>query len=311
MGKLVEWKLVDSGFLMEREEWEGRGYKHKKGRGQVEQNMADAGAAAKQQNANSQAQYQSAADANAKNLADSQPGSLTPAAQAQLASDKNNIANTYNGIRQTAFQTLGQRGMGSAPSGFGATAENAVDLGEANAGTAAYRNAQVNTQNEQNFGTQEAGLLSGQQGNLGIGNIGQSTTAAMDRSQMGSTLGDIGQGLSTAAGIAGAAFGMANPGSSSPFSGGSPQIAAAGLGPTPGGPNATPSTAPSGSTLTPPSVTPDAAAAPAFLPSTPAPTSQATMSSMAGLGAAQANAAANPFSNIGKTKGGQVGSYGG
>lgn len=214
MTKLItftQWKLTNGKFIIVREdsrEYTGLWGECKKGRGQVEQNMKVAGDAAKTQDANAQAQYGVASTANAKNLASSQPGSLTPAAQAQLASDRDNISRTYNGVRQTAFQTLGQRGMGSAPSGFAATAANSADLGQANAETGAYRNAQANTQAEQNFGTTTAAGMSKDQGNLGIGNVGQSTTAAVDRSQMGSTLGDIGQGISTAAGIAGDVMGV-------------------------------------------------------------------------------------------------------
>lgn len=130
-----------------------------------------------------------------------QPGQLSPAAAAQLASDNNNIARTYNGMRQQAFASMGARGFGSAPSGFGLASQNAVNQGQANAGSEAFRNAQKNTQALQEAAVQARMGLSGQnlQGENAAANTG--LTGAVDQSKMGSTLGDIGQGVSIAAGL--------------------------------------------------------------------------------------------------------------
>ena len=141
-----------------------------------------------------------------EDLGSTTPGSLSPAATAQLASDRDQIANTYNGIRQTAFRTLGQRGMGSAPSGFAQTAENAADLGQATADTGAYRNAQVNTQNERNFATGQEGQIATSQGQLGNQALGQSTNAGVALNKMGSTAGDILGGVAELAPIVAAPF---------------------------------------------------------------------------------------------------------
>lgn len=180
----------------------------KKGRETVEQNMKADQATAAQNRANSQAQYGNANALEQEEMGSTTPGSLSPAASAQLAADRDNISRTYNGIRQTAFRTLGQRGFGSAPSGFALAAENGNDQGEAGANTGAYRNAQINTQNQRQDAEHTAAGMSGTQGSLGNTASGESTTAAFDRSKMGSTLGDIGQGIGEAAGIAGDVMGM-------------------------------------------------------------------------------------------------------
>src|SRR5690348_15024084 len=130
-----------------------------------------------------------------------QPGQLSPAAAAQLAADNDNINRTYNGMRQTAFASMGARGFGSAPSGFGQAAQNAVNQGEAQAHTGAFRNAQENTQALEQAALNARMGLSGQ--NLSGENAAANTglQGAVDQSKMGSTLGDIGQGISLAAGL--------------------------------------------------------------------------------------------------------------
>src|SRR5712664_570071 len=132
--------------------WDGYEYSGpvellKKGRETMEQNAAADQATAKQNRAQSQEAYGKTQGLLNENIGSSTPGTLTPAATAQLASDRDQIANTYNGIRQTAFRTMGQRGFGSAPSGFGQTATNAAYLGQATTDTGAYRTAQERTQN--------------------------------------------------------------------------------------------------------------------------------------------------------------------
>src|SRR5258706_1516255 len=121
---------IETGELLS---WDG--YEHsgpvellKKGRETMEQNAAADQAAAKQNRAQSQEAYGKTQGLLNENIGSSTPGSLTPAATAQLASDRDQIANTYNGIRQTAFRTMGQRGFGSAPSRFGQPGTNTADL---------------------------------------------------------------------------------------------------------------------------------------------------------------------------------------
>jgi len=172
----------------------------KKGRGQVEQNMKTAAAQSAVNNANSNAAYNAAQSLLQGDIGSTTPGSLTPAAQAQLAADNDNISRVYNGLRQQAFTTLGQRGFNNAPSGFTIAAMNGVNNAQAQDETNAYRQGQLNTQNQRNFATQEEGSLSGQQGQLGTANLGQSTNAAVARNQMGSTLGDVLSGVSSAIG---------------------------------------------------------------------------------------------------------------
>lgn len=120
-----------------------------------------------------------------------QPGQLAPAASAQLANDQNNIAGTYKGLRETAYGSLGQRGFGSAPSGFEKSISNGLDLGQQNADTGAFRNAQITTQNLADKAlaarTNQAntGVQAAQSADNGGGD------SAFKQSQMGSTAGDV------------------------------------------------------------------------------------------------------------------------
>ena len=181
-------------------EYDGPVASCKKGREQVQQNMKTAATQANTNNANSNAAYNTAQSLLQGDIGSTTPGSLTPAAQAQLGADNDNINRVYNGMRQQAFTTLGQRGFNNAPSGFTLAAMNGINNAQAQDETNAYRQGQLNTQNQRNFATQEEGNLSGQQGQLGTANLGQSTNAAVARNQMGSTLGDVLSGVSSAIG---------------------------------------------------------------------------------------------------------------
>lgn len=174
-----------------RERYDGPFAFAKKGREIVKQNAQADQAAAAQNRTNSQNAYNTAQSTLQEDLGSSTPGSLTPAATAQLAADRDNIARTYNGLRQNAFSTIGARGFGSAPGGIGQATVNALNVGQEGSDTGAYRNAQVNTQNQRNFATGEEGKLSGQEGSLGNQASGESTTAGYDLNKMGSTAGDI------------------------------------------------------------------------------------------------------------------------
>jgi len=179
-------------------EYEGPVAECKKGREGLGANAAAGQKQAGVNNANEQQSYNQAQSLLGEDIGSSTPGSLTPAAQAQLASDNDNINRVYNGMRQQAFSSLQQRGFNNAPSGFTTATMNGINQNEGNAETGAYRNAQENTQAQRNFATQEEGTLSGQQGQLGASNLGLSTNAFMDQNRAGSTLGDIAQGVGDA-----------------------------------------------------------------------------------------------------------------
>lgn len=178
----------------------------KKGREQMEANMASGAAAQKQQQANSQAQYGTATKLENEAIGNTTPGSLSPAATAQLAGDTANIDRVYSGMRKTAFATLGQRGMQNAPSGMAVAANNGLNVGQEGSETGAYRNAQVQTENQRNNAMHTAAGLSGQEGGLATGNLNASEHAAVDRNQAGSTAGDIMGGIAAAAPIIAAPF---------------------------------------------------------------------------------------------------------
>ena len=170
------------------------------------QNAALGQGQAKTSNANSNASYGVAHGVDQSEIGQDTPGSLSPAAAAQFAADRDNISNTYNNLRKTAFSTMGERGLGSAPSGFGQVQQNAIDQGQANAGTSAYRNAQVQTENQRQSAANREAALTGTEGNLGVANLGQSTNAAVAQNKAGSTLGDVVGAIGELAPIAAAPF---------------------------------------------------------------------------------------------------------
>lgn len=67
---------------------------------------------------------------NANNFYESElalnPGGMSSPAAAMYASDLANINSTYNGLRQNAFATSGERGFGNAPSGFMAATQSRI-----------------------------------------------------------------------------------------------------------------------------------------------------------------------------------------
>lgn len=186
-------------------EYEGPLAEAKKGREAMGDLTTQLQGLLKQYSGNGQQSYDTAQGLLKQDIGSSAPGSLTPAASAQLASDNDNIQRTYNGMRQTAMATAGQRGLGSAPSGFEKTTENSIAQGQGNASAGAYRNAQENTQQQRNFATSGEMNLSGQQTGAGLGAGGEAITGAADQSKMGSTAGDI---LGGVAGVAGALPGV-------------------------------------------------------------------------------------------------------
>lgn len=136
----------------------------------------------------------------------SNPNGLSNAASAQLADDQNNIANTYKGLRETAYGSLGQRGFGSAPSGFEKSISNGLDVGQENADTGAFRNAQKNTQSLQNqavnarLGQANFGTQAAQSADNGA------SESAQAENKMGSTAGDVLGAIAQIAPIAAAPF---------------------------------------------------------------------------------------------------------
>src|SRR5215472_7227485 len=120
----------------------------KKGRESMAANTAFQQQQAKQLASQGNQQYGILNNLENEEIASTTPGSLSPAAQAMFASDLSNINATYNGLRQNAFAQSGARGFGSGPSGFRKTSLNAIQQGQNRASTDAYRQAQINTEQQ-------------------------------------------------------------------------------------------------------------------------------------------------------------------
>lgn len=136
---------------------------------------------------------------------DSTPGSLSPAAQAQLAADQRKIQETYQGAGQVGLKRIAQHGMGTL-TGETSSLNNSLLHGQASDEVAAHENALMNTQ------AMRERALSARMGLQNIYNpnpdLSTGSEAAYRQSQMGSTLGDIGKGLTTAASIGSSVVGM-------------------------------------------------------------------------------------------------------
>lgn len=113
------------------------------------------------------------------------PGGMSSPAAAMYASDLANIKSTYNGLKQNAFATAGERGFGNAPSGFMQATQNGLNQAQANAQTQAYNAGIINTQNQrQNAAAGEAGLY-GQSTAGEAANTNAANTSAFNQSRSG------------------------------------------------------------------------------------------------------------------------------
>ena len=123
-------------------------------------------------------------------------------AAAQMASERDDIARQFAGLRATAIRSLGARGLAPDRSGLARTSMNALARGESEAETGSFRNALANTL-QQRMAALNARL--GQRAEAGASSVRSgelSSTSALRRSQMGSTFGDVMGGIGQVAGIA-------------------------------------------------------------------------------------------------------------
>lgn len=187
------------------EVYEGVWESLKKGRESEQQVTSNSLANSKTDMAN-QAQQYAPTNSDISTLeANSTPGSLSPAAQAQLAADQGKIQQTYDNAGQSGLQRIAQHGMGTL-TGEQSSLSNTLQRGQAMDENAANQQAQINTHADQlaaiNARTQLQSLYN-PNGSLGVG-----AQSAMDQANMGSTLGDIGKGIGAAASIGSSIVGM-------------------------------------------------------------------------------------------------------
>ena len=135
----------------------------------------------------------------AKGFTATKPGYLSPYAQAQYASDIENIQNTYRGLREAGLASLNRSGFGRAPAGFRGSYEATSDRALEESSSDAYRSALQKTEDEL---WKVLGYRERQQDRYNpLPAFGMSSDMNIARSQMGTTLGDIMQGISTGAGL--------------------------------------------------------------------------------------------------------------
>lgn len=119
-------------------------------------------------------------------------GGLSPLVSKQLANEKAQIGKAYTGAAQGADRGLSMRGMGSAPSGLTASIKNTAINNEGTAETGATGNAFA-TQNQLNNTAYNPVIAANE---AVSGDVNASTNAGSALNKAGSTLGDIGTGLS-------------------------------------------------------------------------------------------------------------------
>jgi hypothetical protein len=150
-------------------------------------------------------QYNSGNKILGEMTADSTPGSLSPAASAQLAADQRKIQDTYQNAGQVGLKRIAQHGMGTL-TGEASSLNNSLLHGQASDEVAAHENALMNTQGMRERAlSAEMGLQNTYNPNA---DLGTGSESAYRQSQSGSTLGDIGKGLTSAASVGSGIVGM-------------------------------------------------------------------------------------------------------
>ncbi len=111
-----------------------------------------------------------------------------------------NISKSYGNARQNAARVTAGRGFAGTPDGAFASGLNSANIAQAGDENKAYNDAQMLTRENmlQGLGMRQ-GLQTTYDPNHALGTAG---TSAEAQSRMGSTLGDIGRGLTTAASLA-------------------------------------------------------------------------------------------------------------
>lgn len=170
----------------------------KKGRDLMQQNAQFQQNQAKQSAANAAGYNSTVQQLLSELVGSTAPGSMSPAASAAYGSEMDRINNVYNGLRQTAFASMNRRGFGGAPSGFSASAQNALNMGEGQAQTDAYRAGIENTAAQRQNALSTAAGMTSLYNNAALGNSSASTNSAVALNHAGSTVGDILGGLSSA-----------------------------------------------------------------------------------------------------------------
>jgi len=139
------------------------------------------------------------------NQLDIQPGGLSSAASARLAADRQNIQNTYNNAGSLGLKRIAQHGMGTL-TGENSSLNNSLARGQASDENAAYENGLMSSRED------ELAALNARMGLQSVYNpnadLGTASSSAERQAQMGSTLGDIGKGISTAASLGSSIVGM-------------------------------------------------------------------------------------------------------
>jgi hypothetical protein len=150
----------------------------------------------------------------AQGIADSEvnlSGGLSPLVSKQLGNEQGQINKAYSGAASAAGRGLAMRGMGVAPSGMDASIKNTAidDAGRAQTGAVGNAFGVQNSLNNSAY-AQPLNALS-----VANGGVEAGTGAGAALSKAGSTMGDIGAGLTGLAGIGNSLFrpgGMLAPG---------------------------------------------------------------------------------------------------
>lgn len=198
---------ITTGIPMDWDEvaWDGPWAEAKKGRGEQQQITNQSIANAKTDIGRQGEQY-SAENPDIQGLEVSGPGGLGTAASSYLANSLHDIDRNYGNARTNVARVNAQRGFAATPDATFASGLNSANIAQAGAEDKAYNDAQL-LQRENTLAAINA--RSGLQGLYNPnGSLGVGSDSAFKQNQEGSTLGDIGKGISTVAGIAGSVAGL-------------------------------------------------------------------------------------------------------
>jgi hypothetical protein len=193
------WKLDDDFYF-----YTGPVELQKKGRGEQAEVTKESLANAKTNSARQGEQY-GAENTDITGLESSGPGGLGSASSAYLANSLADIGRNYGNARQGVARVNAQRGFSGTPDAAFSSGINSANIAEAGANNKAYNDALM-LQRENTLAAMNA--RSGLQGLYDPNRpLGTASESALRQSQQGSTLGDIGKGISTGVGLASKAFG--------------------------------------------------------------------------------------------------------
>lgn len=199
---------IETGILLDWDEvpWNGPWERCKKGRGEQKQ-VTDAALANSKTDTARQGEQYGKENTGIDELTNVDPSSgLGMGAAGYLNNQKAAISQAYNNARSGVARANATRGFAGTPEGAFTSSINGANVGQAMDENKAFNDAQMLTRENM---LQGLNLRSGLQAQYNPNAaLNTASTSALNQSRMGSTLGDIGNGISTGVGLATSVAGL-------------------------------------------------------------------------------------------------------